>query len=173
MEVKEAILARRSIRNFTKKRIDQRTLEDILKCAIFAPSAGNGQFWRFICITDERTIEKVLVISPGLHGIPQVLIIGCIDVKEANEKGGDGATTNALIDLAMSFQNIMLLAFEMNIGSCVVRSFSKKGLKRLLDLPDRCCPELLMSLGYFDSLPKCPPRRKDVITIWDDGTNES
>lgn len=166
MEVKEAILSRRSVRNFTKKRIDQRTLEEILECAIFAPSAGNGQFWRFICITNERTIEKVLVISPGLYGIPRALIIGCIDVKEASEKGGDGATTNALIDLAMSFQNIMLCAFEMNIGSCVVRSFSKKGMKWLLDLPDTCSPELLMGLGYFDSLPKCPPRKKDVITMW-------
>ena len=51
MEVKEAILSRRSIRNFLKQEIPEKLLKEILTDSQWAPSWGNTQPWEIMVIT--------------------------------------------------------------------------------------------------------------------------
>lgn len=51
MELREAILNRRSIRNFLKKEIPEELIEEILTEAQWAPSWGNTQPWEIMVIT--------------------------------------------------------------------------------------------------------------------------
>ena len=50
MELKEAILGRRSIRNFLKKEIPEELIKEILTDAQWAPSWGNTQAWEIMVI---------------------------------------------------------------------------------------------------------------------------
>jgi len=99
-------------------------------------------------------------VSPGVLGIPSVLIVICQDRELAYKKGGElGRDILSIMDVAMAGQNIMLQAYDEKIGSCPVLSFYKKGVQTLLNIPDWIVPELLISLGYPAESPK-PPKRK-------------
>jgi len=51
LELREAILGRRSIRNFLKKEVPEELIEEILTEAQWAPSWGNTQPWEIMAIT--------------------------------------------------------------------------------------------------------------------------
>ena len=131
-----------------------------MKAAIWAPSGGNMQPWIFIVIRDEKNIKRIKAVSPGMYGSPSLIIAVCRDM-EISRRSGD--ETVSLIDISMASQNILLEAYELGLGSCPIRSFSKKAVQRLLYLPESVVPELLISIGYPDEDPKPPKRREDVI----------
>jgi len=58
MDVKEAVLARRSIRAFDPEPVPREVLEGIMENALWAPSWGNTQPWRLTLIGGE-TLEKI------------------------------------------------------------------------------------------------------------------
>ena len=51
MELREAILSRRSIRNFLKKEVPEELIKEILTESQWAPSWGNTQPWEIMVIT--------------------------------------------------------------------------------------------------------------------------
>lgn len=67
MDIWTAIKNRRSIRNFIADPVEEKELRDlILKTGIWSPSGGNAQTWRFIVITDQKILNKLKLVSPGL-----------------------------------------------------------------------------------------------------------
>ncbi len=58
MDVKEAVLARRSIRAFSPEPVLQKILRDIMEKALWAPSWGNTQPWKFTIVGGE-TLYKI------------------------------------------------------------------------------------------------------------------
>ncbi|MCI9273013.1 MAG: nitroreductase family protein [Clostridiales bacterium] len=67
MKVKQAIEERRSIRKFSPDPIDRKTLEDILQCALEAPSAKNRQPWRFVVIAGTEKSRMLEAMRTGIE----------------------------------------------------------------------------------------------------------
>jgi nitroreductase len=172
MELKTAISGRRSIRAFQEKPIEKRFLGEILNAGIFAPTAGNIQPWAFFCVSDPRKVHDILVVSPGILSRPVSIICICSDRERAFQKAGKGGELLALMDCAMAAQNIMLQAFDLGIGSCVIRSFNQLAVRELLGAPERLLPELLVTLGYPAQKPVAPKRKTDVI-YWEEYKEDS
>jgi nitroreductase len=55
--------------------------------------------------------------------------------------------------------NITLAAYAQGLGTCVVASFHAKAVQRLLGLPERIVPVLIVAVGHAAKVPK-PPARK-------------
>ena len=55
----EAILARRSIRKYTDEPVSRRQINQLLRAAMAAPSAGNQQPWHFVVIRDADTKRRI------------------------------------------------------------------------------------------------------------------
>ena len=62
MNTLEAIAARRSIRRFQSRPIPRDLVERILAATVQAPSAKNGQPWRFVVLEGERRDELVKIM---------------------------------------------------------------------------------------------------------------
>lgn len=166
MNILEAIQGRRSIRAFKQDPIDTETLTNIIiKAAIWAPSAGNNQILRYIVINDDILLHKIGLVSPGLSGNPPALIVVCQDSNEAQLKGGlQGPRFLAIADASMSSQNIILYAYSMGLGTCVVASFHSQAVQKILNLPQSIIPIFLISIGYPEYIPeKAPSRNKEII----------
>ena len=163
MEVKKAILERRSIRKFVEKDVPNEMLNELLEAGVWAPSAGNIQPWAFFCITDKDRIHRIQTVSPGLLGNPGALICICSDQKRAFKRAGKGGHTLALFDCAIAAQNIMLRAFDLGLGTCAVRSFNQAAVRELLEAPEHLQPELIISVGFPAEFPKPQARRMEVI----------
>lgn len=160
MDLLEIIKGRRAVRRFQEKPISLEDLRKIIEAAIWAPSGGNIQPWEFILITKKKNIEKIKMISPGLFGNPQALIVVCIN-KDRVKKGGRLGEEMALMDIAIASQNMMLMAYSLGIGSCPVASFNKVALSELLSIPKHVDPRLILIFGYPLKWPK-PPRRRPL-----------
>lgn len=55
----QVILARRSVRKYRKEQVPAWMVRRILEAGRFAPSAGNGQPWRFIVIREQKIIDEI------------------------------------------------------------------------------------------------------------------
>jgi len=158
------IKTRRSIRVYEEGRvIPLEHIRMILDAGRWAPSGSNIQPWVFIAIRDSEVIRKIRMLSPGIFTFPSAIIVLCID-RERSRRGGRMGDTMALMDISMAAQNMMLQAHALGIASCVVLSFSKNGVARLLDLPKHVEPVLLLTLGYAKIRPK-PPRRRGLEEV--------
>lgn len=71
MELKEAVAARRSIRAFGPEPVFRRILEEIMERALWAPSWGNTQPWKFT-IVGGRTLELIReeFVQLAQRGVP-------------------------------------------------------------------------------------------------------
>ena len=59
----EIIKRRRSCRKFIDKAIPKEILEDLLECAVSAPSGFNSQNFRFLLVSDKGEIQKLGAIK--------------------------------------------------------------------------------------------------------------
>jgi len=165
MEILKVIQGRRSIRAYRSDLVNIDKLRDlVLQAAIWAPSAGNAQILRYIVVTDHSMLHKIELVSPGLSGNPPALIVVCQDSDEAQLKGGSmGPQFLAIADAAMATQNIMLYAYTLGLGTCVIASFHRGALQTILSLPRSIVPIFIVSVGYPDCSPRAPVRKKEVI----------
>lgn len=164
MKVMTAIKGRRSVRQFRSDPVDKETLLRLVEAAVWAPSGGNGQTWRFIVVTQAAAMRKIKMVSPGLLGDPPAVIVIAQDTNLARHKGGKmGVESIIKMDSAMAAQNIMLGAYEMGLGTCVIASFHPGGVAKVLGMPENILPILIVSVGHpaIDSPP--PARLFDEI----------
>ncbi len=147
----EIIKPRRSIRHFLRKPVPPEVLSSLLEAIQWAPSGGNRQPWLVVVVQKPTNIEKIKMFAPGLSGDPTALLVLCSD------RSAKGSTF--IMDISMAAQNVLLVATENGLGSCVIRSFNQAAIQSLLQLPSHVMPELLISLGYPAGSVEPPKRR--------------
>ena len=168
MDVFTAIKERRSVRSFSDRPVEKEHLERLIEAAVWAPSGGNGQTWRFVVITDPRMMKKIKMVSPGLLGGPPAVIVIAQDLEEARHKGGEmGVESITKMDSAIASQNIMLAAHSLGLGTCVIASFHATAVGRMIKLPEKVLPHLLVSVGHPAVDPPPPPRKLEEVTWWE------
>ena len=57
MDIFEALETRRSVRKFKSDPIPEEDIRKIVEYATKAPSAGNNQMWRFIAVSNRKTLD--------------------------------------------------------------------------------------------------------------------
>lgn len=163
MDVWEAIRGRRSVRTYLEETVPRETLIRLVEeAAIWAPTGGNAQTWRFIIVDDPSLLNKVRMVSPGLSGKPAAVIILCQDMEKARQKSSDLGEIMALLDTGMAAQNVMLAAHAIGLGTCPISSFHLRGVQAVLSLPEKIVPFLLIAVGVPGAIPKAPERKTDV-----------
>ena len=64
MDFYEAVKNRRTIRDFSDKKIDNKIIERILSAGLMAPTNDHLRNWEFVVISEKEIIEKVLKQIP-------------------------------------------------------------------------------------------------------------
>jgi len=171
--VDEVIKLRKSVRSFQEKSISDEIVTALLNAAIEAPSASNNQLWKFGVVRDSQRIKKIKMFSPGMGGNPPCLIVLCTDKKLAIEKSGKSGTEEALMDISMAGENIMLKACDLGLGTCAIRSYQPQAVHKLLKLPENLSVDLIISVGYADKENKKPARKPlDEVVFYEKWAEE-
>jgi nitroreductase len=182
MELGEAILTRRSVRDYTDRAPDEATVRRLIGAAVHAPSAHNRQPWRFTVIrnrvlldrlveearafllaslapgsdADERRAELLDQESNFLYNAPVLVVISAVEADKWNAE-----------DCALAAQNMMLAARAEGLGTCwigMVQDYlGTPAGKALLGLPDRWLPSAPIILGYPAERPRPVPRNEPEI----------
>jgi nitroreductase len=160
MNVLEAILSRRSIRKYEDRPIATATLEELIKYAMYAPSAVNKQPWHFVILNDRRILKSITEFHPHaqmLANAPAAILVCGDDLL---------AHTPAYwpVDCSAATQNLLLAAHAMGLGAVWLGIYPRveriSAMAELLDLPEHIHPFSLISLGYTLEPPRIPDRYK-------------
>jgi nitroreductase len=159
MDVFEAIMNRRSVRRYKPDAVPRELTEKMLDAACWAPSGGNIQCWKFIVIEDRKILDLIRKVSPGYLGETPLAILVCSDKEKEYRVGGAlGRDYMSVADCAMAVENMLLAAYALGLGTCVVKSFSPAAVREFLEIPEGIEPELLVIVGYPTRAPAPPAR---------------
>lgn len=113
MDALEAIMGRRSIRQYTGEPVSDEDVETLLRAAMAAPSAHNGQPWRFVVVRDRAQLERLAVCTPFARSLAtaDVGIVVCTEKKIGPYAGF------WVIDCAAAIENLLVAAHALGLGA--------------------------------------------------------
>ena len=142
-EVFNAILARRSVRNFKDEKVPREKILPLLQAAMAAPSACNLQPWEFIVVDEPETLQKLKEAAAlGRYNAPLAIVI-CGRNEHIPWKG-DGWQ----FDIGAAAQNLMLECIEQGLASVCIGGFDHAAITELLEIPDGVHPLVIIEIGY-------------------------
>ena len=146
----EAILARRSCRDFTGEPIPAGDVELLKESLRWAPSAGNRQPWRFVLVWDRGVRIRLGEAAYGqmfIADAPLVVVVVALPEVSAGSYGDRGRGLYCLQDTAAAVQNLLLAAHSLGYCACWVGAFDEGGVRRVLSLGADERPVALVPLG--------------------------
>jgi len=160
MEVFEAILKRRSVRDFEKKEIPKEKIEKLKEALIWAPSAGNLQARKFYFVFNEEIKKKLAKAALNQNFIAKapLVIVGCCDLEKISWYGERGKNLYTICDVSAAIENLMLVATSEELGTCWVGAFDEKEVSKILNLPKNERPIVIVPVGFPKEIPPSPER---------------
>jgi len=141
----EAVRAKRAIRRFAERPLEAAHLERILDAGRRSGSSKNLQRWSFIVCRDRAHLRQLAKLGPWaghLAGAAAGVALVTPDPR------GPDAPLSILFDLGQAAANMMLVAWELGIGSVPATVYDHALARELLGYPaDQDC-EFLLSFGY-------------------------
>ena len=153
----DAVRTKRAIRRFSDRPLAPDQLERILAAGRRSGSSKNLQRWAFIVCRDRGHLAELATLGPWaghLAGAAVAIALVTPDPREPD------APSSILFDLGQAAANMMLVAWELGIGSVPATVYDHDRARELLGYPaDQDC-EYLLSFGYpADSADlSAPPR---------------
>lgn len=145
----EVIYNRRSIRKYKDTHVSDETVNQLLRAAMYAPSAGNERPWQFVVIRDRDKLNAIAAFHPFTQMLKEapVAIVPCADQRSLKYEGDFWPQ-----DLAACTQNILLQGTSLGLGTCWCGVYPKKNfveaMTELLELPEYMVPFSVVALGY-------------------------
>lgn len=138
MNVYEAIMTRRSTRNYKEKQVEKEKLEKIIEAGRYAPSGSNSQTNHIFVIEKKEVIEDLIkLVEDTFSKMPadENTYKSLKNSIRQSQKGGYRFCYNApvlivvanqkdygnnIADSAIAIENMMLEANELDLGSCYI-----------------------------------------------------
>ena len=162
MEFIDVIKTRRNIRKFSSKNITQKTINEIIKLANLAPSAGNLQARAAVIIRNHKIIEEIRKTTFGFikfkWTIPIVIVV-LAKPEESSVKYKERGKNYALQDATIFAAYIQLIAIEKGLATGWVGTFEKETIRELLKLSKELIPIAMIPLGYGDQTKSARERK--------------
>jgi nitroreductase / dihydropteridine reductase len=182
MEFKDVVMQRYATKVFTKEKVPEDKINDLLELIRFAPSALNLQPWRVKVVSDQKTRDD---LAPAMFGQPQAvncshLLVFCADtdtdevIKKADEclKASGfpddlrvqrlemAANLRPNLGLAWAQQQVFLAlgnavngAKALGLDSCPMTGFDPGQVAQMLGLPSHLVPTVICPVGYGADTP--------------------
>jgi nitroreductase len=173
-EVMNAIMARRSVRQYLDKPVEHEKLAAVVHAGINAPSGMNRQPWLIRVVEDQQLINEVTELykqenpdqvkrDPNFKNMfrnaPNLICI-CTPAKGGGE-----------LDAGMLGENMMLAAQSLGLGTCclggpvrfLLSSEKCKFFLDRLDIPEDYKLNYIIAIGYPDEKPEARPRDESKV----------
>ena len=170
MNIFETILARRSVRQYKARVVDQTILRTLLEAAVRAPTAMHQEPWGFIIVQDINLLLQLSAIARPifLEQIKQQALHNNQKLEDFNQTDfnifynantlilicGKAAVPFVEADCWLAAENLMLAACAMGLGTCIIGSampaFSIAKVRSMLAIPVDYTVVAPIAVGYPD-----------------------
>lgn len=167
MKVLNAILNRRSIREYTGGQIPDEILAQVILSGIMSESSRGIRPWEFVVVRDKEKLEKLSECRAGGAGMLK-------NADAAIVVFGDESKTDVWIeDCSIAMANMHLAADSIGLGSCWIQGRLRERadgqsaedyVRELLNVPENLRLEAILSLGMIESHPEGRPIDGDLFT---------
>ncbi len=148
MEIYNAIMTRRSIRQFTDETVSDQLCKKLLQAAMQAPSAHNAQPWHFVVIDNQEIMKQIArfhqYASMLNHAPMAITVCGDLNIEKSIEY--------LALNCAAATQNILLAAHGLDLGAVWLGIYPlaerMTELGKLLELPESIVPISLIAIGH-------------------------
>jgi nitroreductase len=141
----DAIHDKRAVREFADRPLEAAHLERILAAGRRAHSAKNQQRWGFVVVQDPDHRRKLAGVGPyagHLAGAAAAIALVTPDPR------APGTPLSVTWDLGGAAAQMMLVAWELGIGSCPATVYDQELARDLLGYPAGMHCEFILSFGY-------------------------
>lgn len=168
MDILKVIHERRSVRKYKKDPVPDEIITEILEAARWSPSWANTQVCRYVVVKDqavkEELAEALPLTNPGRSGILDAPTVICLFAKKGISGYYKGApATNKgdwfMFDAGIAMEHIVLSAWNFGLGTVHVGLFDADKVQAILKIPPEYSVVEMTPLGYFEDIPKAPPRK--------------
>lgn len=171
MELDEAIKGRRSIRSYLDKPVPLELVREVLEAGTWAPSAKNGQQWRFTVLTGEARKRLTELFRSELEKLSARIgmkemgssFASCGVMEQAPIlimvwNAGEHGWASEEHSVAAAIQNMLLKAYDLGLGSLWIADvyYARDALTKHLGKPWKLMAA--ETLGWSASIPKPRPR---------------
>jgi nitroreductase len=176
-EVINAIMSRRSIRQYHQVPVERDTIMQIMTCGINAANGQNKQSWEVRIIDNPATMQQVQdLMVAGNPALPAEMLRGCMRGAPvmtfiARDKGYDFSA----YDCGLLAGNVMLAAQSLGVGSICLGSpvrfindaENSAEILSLLGFSENYELSLCVGLGYANETPEAKPRDINKVQFVD------
>ncbi|MBQ9493123.1 MAG: nitroreductase [Oscillibacter sp.] len=138
MDAYEAIMTRRSTRNYKPDTVEPEKLDRIINAGRFAPSGGNSQSNHFFVITDKAALGRLAQLAQTAFAKMEIKEDTYASLKVSITKSKEGGYSfcynapvlvvvanqadygNNIADSVAAVENMMVEANELDLGSCYI-----------------------------------------------------
>ncbi len=160
-----SIFHRTSIRSYQSRPVEQEKVEQLLRAAMAAPSAGNQQPWSFYVVTDPAVNAALAGCSPyaGCAKAAPLVIVPCYREEICRYP------ENAQLDLSASVENLLLEADALGLGAVWlgIAPLPERmtAVAEVLHLPEGETAFALVPCGYPAAAPRPQQDRFDPSRV--------
>jgi nitroreductase len=176
-EVINAIMSRRSIRQYQQLPVGRDTLMQIMTCGINAANGQNKQSWEVRIIDNPTTLQQVQdLMAVGNPALPAEMVRGCMRGAPvmtfiARDKGYDFSA----YDCGLLAGNMMLAAQSLGVGSICLGSpvrfindaENSAEILSVLGFSENYELSLCVGFGYANGAPAAKPRDINKVQFID------
>lgn len=170
----EFLKNRHSVRAYSNTPVEKEKINRIIEAGRLAPSACNGQPWRFIVIDDpdlkdqiaDTTSNRIVGIN---HFTKQAPVHIVIVIERTNFTSNIGRLLKKkpfpLFDVGFAASQMCLQAQAEGLGTCIIGWFNEDKVKKILNIPSRKRLAFIVTVGYPNEKEKKEKKRKTVEEI--------
>ena len=152
--VLENIAARKSVRKYLKKEVEEEKITAMLKAGMAAPSGMDRRPWEFVVVTDRAALDSMAAGLPYAKMLTQapMAIVVC---------GDSTRSSYWYVDCSAVTQNILLAAEALGLGAVWTAAYPYEDrigiVRKYTSMPEQIVPLCIIPVGYPDG----PQKAKD------------
>lgn len=178
MEFNEVVHHRRSVRKYVDKPVPKELIEEMIAYAIEAPSWKNAQTARYHIAYSPAMVSALkqegLAPFNAVNTKDAPVLIVTTFVKDRAGYDRDGTPSNELgnlwgsYDLGLHNENLILKASDLGLDTLVMGIRDADKIRELLHIDDSEIIVSVISVGYGDSHPDMPKRKRieEIATFY-------
>jgi nitroreductase len=145
MDVRDAVHTRRSVREFTGRPVGEDDLARILDAGRRSHSAKNRQRWAFIVVRDRERLAQLSKVGPWCGHVAGAAVAVALVTPDPRLPD---ASLSVTWDLGGAAAQMMLVAWELGIGSCPATVYEAGRAREILGYPADMHCEFILSFGH-------------------------
>jgi nitroreductase len=144
-DVWSAIRTKRMVRRFEARPLDPEHLARILDAGRHAASSKNQQRWDFVAVEARAQLEALSKCGPYAGHVAGAAAGVALVTPDPRLPG---ASTSLMWDLGLAAENMMLAAWELDVGSCPATVYDQSIARDVIGFPDDRFCGYVLSFGY-------------------------